>query len=63
MEQGLKKVLGLACGFALLGAETFKAVDDAGKFLLKRERRQIDFNFFKLSCIQDAHSPAVRQSF
>jgi hypothetical protein len=38
MQQGLKEMLGLARGFALLGEQAFVLLDDAREFLLERER-------------------------
>ena len=34
MEQGLKKMFGLARGFALLAADALKLLDDFGEFFL-----------------------------
>jgi hypothetical protein len=40
VQQGLKQMLGLACGFTLLGAQAFVLLDDARELLLERERRR-----------------------
>ena len=38
MKESLEKMLGLALGFALLGAQALETADDIGEFLLERKR-------------------------
>ena len=50
-------MLGLALGFALLGAQALEFVNDAGELLLEGERRLDENQLLKLRLSNDALHP------